>query len=181
MDEEMNSVLVLVDVQTRLNDVMYNKDELIPQLEKLLKGMELLDIPVLWLEQYPKGLGTTVDSLKELLKARGYSPIAKNTFSACGNDEFLDALEALDVEHIMVAGMESHICVYQTARDLLADEFDVDVIVDCVASRTSENKQIGINRMVDCGAGVTSLETVLFELLESADHPKFKEISRLIK
>lgn len=174
-------ILVFVDVQEKLNNVIHNKDELIPQLEILLKGLALLNVPVLWLEQYPRGLGTTVESLKEILKSEDNTPIVKNTFSAWGNAEFREKLKESGADHILLVGMESHICVFQTARDLLLENYDVDVIVDCVSSRTKENKDIGIDRMVGYGAGITSLETVLFELMESAEHPKFKEISRLIK
>ena len=176
-----NPIMVFVDVQEKLNNVIHDKDELIPRLEKLIKGLEFLNIPILWLEQYPKGLGTTVESLKELLKEGGYSPIIKNTFSAWGSLEFQNRLKESGADHILLAGMESHICVFQTARDLLLENYDVDVIVDCVSSRTKENKDLGIDRMIGYGAGVTGLESLLFELLESADHPKFKDISRLIK
>lgn len=176
-----NPILVFVDVQEKLNNVIHDKDDLIPRLEKLLKGLELLNVPVLWLEQYPKGLGTTVESLKEILKASSYSPIVKNTFSAWGSMEFQEQLKESGADHILLAGMESHICVFQTARDLLLENYDVDVIVDCVSSRTKENKDLGIDRMIGYGAGTTGLESLLFELLETADHPAFKDISRLIK
>ncbi|KZX36792.1 isochorismatase family protein [Wohlfahrtiimonas chitiniclastica] len=178
-----NPIIVFVDVQEKLTQVMHNQDELVPQLEKLLKGAQILDVPVLWLEQYPQGLGETVGSLKEILVAGGYSPIIKNCFSAMGSAEFRGALAESGADHVLLAGIESHVCVFQTARDLLLEENDVtvDVVVDCVSSRTKENKEIGIDRMVGYGAGVTSLESLLFELLETAEHPKFKEISRLIK
>lgn len=174
-------ILVFVDVQEKLNNVIHDKDELIARLEKLLKGLAILEVPILWLEQYPKGLGTTVESLKELLKESGYAPIVKNTFSAWGSTEFQEQLKKSGADHILLAGMESHICVFQTARDLLLENYDVDVIIDCVSSRTKENKDLGIDRMIGYGAGVTGMESLLFELLESADHPKFKDISRLIK
>lgn len=176
-----HTVLVLVDVQERLLPVMDKNDALLKNLEILVQGALALDIPIVWLEQYPKGLGRTVDPLKSLLDDAGLSPIEKMTFSGVPHPEFQKILEKYDHAHFLVAGIETHVCVYQTVRDLLDEDYDVEVVSDAVSSRVEANTELGLNKMIQLGATLTSTEMCLFELLESAENPQFKTISKLIK
>ena len=173
------AVLVIVDVQGKLAQLMYERDRLYHSLRTLIKGFQVLQIPILWLEQYPKGLGPTVPEIAELL-ADG-SPIAKVCFSGCGEAEFVERLKDVDRRQVLIAGIEAHVCVYQTVRDLLADGYHVEVVADAVSSRTAENRQIGLDRMAGAGAAITSVEMTLFELMEKAGTPEFKEIVGLVK
>ena len=174
-----NSVFLLVDTQGKLAHSMYAKDDLFKNLKKLIKGMRALGIPILWAEQNPKGLGPTVQEVAELL--HDLQPIPKYSFSCYQNHEFIQALEALNRRNVLVAGIETHVCVYQTVRDLRKAKYDVQLVADAVSSRTSENKQIGLEKCRDVGASVTSVETALFELLEVAEGDRFKQILDVIK
>lgn len=174
-----DTAFVIVDVQGKLAKIMHESEALLTQLEKLIQGVKVLGIPVLWLEQYPKGLGPTDERVSQHLKEE--EPISKMVFSAYGSEEFLDQLRGLDRNQLLVAGIESHICVYQTVRQLLEADYEVEVVADCISSRTAENSQIGLERMLSYGAELTSVEMALFELLQTAEHPKFKEISKIIK
>lgn len=176
-----HTVLVLVDVQERLLPVMDKKDEILKNLEILIQGAISLEIPIVWLEQYPKGLGQTVEPLKSLLEAQGLTPIEKMTFSGVPHPEFQKVLAKYDHAHFLVAGIETHVCVYQTVRDLLDEDYDVEVVSDAVSSRVEANTELGLNKMIQLGATLTSTEMCLFEMLESAENPQFKTISKLIK
>ncbi len=173
------AVLVVVDVQGKLAESMYERDRLYQNLRTLIKGCQVLQIPRLWLEQYPKGLGPTVPEVAELLA--GGSPIAKVSFSGCGQTEFVEHLREHGRQQVLIAGIEAHVCVYQTVRDLLKDGYHVEVVADAVSSRTAENRQIGLDRMARAGAAITSVEMALFELMEKAGTPEFKEIVGLVK
>jgi nicotinamidase-related amidase len=174
-----NCVLVIVDVQGKLAQLMYDKEKLFANLVRMVKGAKILGIPVLWNEQNPVGLGPTIPELAELLTDQ--APLAKSSFSCCGNQNFAEQLQRLGRRQVLLVGIETHVCVYQTAVDLIAKDYDVQVVADAVSSRTLANKQIGLERMRGYGATITSAETALFELLRVADGPKFKEISRLVK
>ena len=173
------TILTLVDVQERLAVAMDNKETLITNLEKLIKGVQLLGIPVIWLEQYPRGLGQTIEPLQTLLADQ--KPIEKLSFSCCGDEAYCDALKASGRTQVLLAGIETHVCVYQTARDLLSAGFKVQLLADAVTSRTLENKRVAIERMAAGGITISSVEMTLFELLETSEHPSFRDISRLIK
>ena len=174
-----DSVFLLVDTQGKLAHSMYAKDTLFNNLKKLVKGMRALEIPILWAEQNPKGLGPTVQEIAELLP--DLEPIPKYSFSCYQNQEFSQALEALGRHSVLVAGIEAHVCVYQTVRDLRKANYDVQLVADAVSSRTADNKQIGLDKCREVGASVTSVETVLFELLEVAEGDRFKQILDVIK
>ena len=176
-----HTVLVLVDVQERLLPVINGHEKLLKNLEILVEGALALDIPIIWLEQYPKGLGRTVESLRVMLEAKRVSPTEKMTFSGVPHPEFQKALKQYDHVHFVVAGIETHVCVYQTVRDLLNEEYEVEVVSDGVSSRVESNTELGLNKMIQLGASLTSVEMCLFELLESAENAQFKTISHLIK
>jgi len=174
-----NSLLVIVDVQGKLAQLMFQKEKLIANLVRMVEGAQILGIPILWNEQNPTGLGGTILELAELLTA--LQPQPKMTFSCCGNPTFMDELRRSGRQQVLLVGIEAHICVYQTAAELLQEGYDVHLVSDAVSSRTLENKQVGIERLRAHGAEITSTEMTLFELLHTADHSHFREISRLVK
>lgn len=174
-----NTALVLIDVQGKLARIMHESDQLISNITALIKGLTLLDVPIIWLEQYPKGLGPTHEEIQKLLENN--APIDKVIFSACGSEQFQEVKQKLTEKNFAVAGIEAHICVYQTVKELLAEGNHVEVLHDCISSRTLDNKQVAIDKMSQLGALATSVEMLLFELMQTAEHPNFKEISKLIK
>ncbi|MEJ5259623.1 MAG: hydrolase [Anaerohalosphaeraceae bacterium] len=173
------SCLVLVDVQEKLAAVMSRREELIARCAVLLRTARALEMPVLWCEQAPRALGPTVRELRELLD--GQKPFEKTAFSCCGAEGFLSRLEASGRRAAVLCGIEAHVCVFQTAADLLHRGFDVHVIADAVSSRTEENKAVGLGRISAAGAVISSTEMLLFELLRDARHERFKELAALIK
>ncbi len=174
-----NCAVVLVDVQGKLAQAMHNKEAFFDNIIRLVKGAQILEIPILWNEQNPAGLGPTIPEIVELLPNQ--NPMSKLSFSCCGNAEFIKELESLNRSNMLVAGIEAHVCVYQTAADLVDLNYNVQVVADAVASRTAENKHIGLEKSKQAGAGLTSTETVLFELLKVAKGDKFKEIIKVVK
>lgn len=172
------AVLLVIDIQERLAPVMYSGDQVIDNANILLQVSSTLDIPVIVTEQYPKGLGKTVGSICENLhQAKAFE---KSNFSACVTD-VLSELNELGRKKIIITGMETHVCVFQSVRDLLALGYEVFVVKDAVSSRTEENYKSGLHLMSQMGAVVTNLETVIFDLLKRAGTPEFKELSKLIK
>ncbi len=167
-----NAALVVIDVQSKLAQLMAEKETLFANLEKIIKGIQVLDIPIIWTEQVPKKLGPTLPEFSELLAQSG-DPIAKSSFSCCGHTPFMDALKSLNRNQILLTGIETHVCVYQTALDLLEAGYKVQVVSDAVSSRTNANKQIGLARMKEAGAILTSTEMALFELLRVAEGDLF--------
>ncbi|WP_321495660.1 hydrolase [uncultured Desulfobacter sp.] len=174
-----NTVLLIIDIQGKLAHLMDRKEMMFSNVQKLIKGVQVLGIPILWVEQNPKGLGPTIPEIATLMP--DIEPIGKMSFSSCGNDQFMQALKALGRKQILVSGIEAHICVYQTTADLLVLGYEVQVAADAVSSRNSENKEIGLQRMKDLGAGLTCVETALFELLKVAEGEQFKQIIRIVK
>lgn len=173
------TALIIIDVQGKLAHLMYRKEALFENLQKIIKGAQILGIPILWLEQNPEGLGPTIPEVADLLS--NTEPISKLSFSSCRNDRFMQALKALNRKEILIAGIETHVCVYQTAVDLVNLGYEVQIVADAVSSRTMENKKIGLQKMRDAGVSLTSTETALFELLKVAEGKQFKEILKVIK
>jgi nicotinamidase-related amidase len=173
------SVLVVVDVQGKLAQLAYDKETLFANCVALVKAVKILDIPILWCQQYPKALGETIPELAELLADE--TPVDKLCFSCAGHPDFSGRLNELDREQVILCGIETHVCVHQTAMHLLDADYDVHLIADAVSSRTEQNKTIAMQRMRDEGVSISSTEMALFELLETAEHPNFKEIAKLIK
>jgi len=174
-----NTILVVIDVQGKLAEIMHNKENLFANLERIIKGVQVLNIPIIWTEQVPEKLGPTLPQFSELL-IDSTKPITKSSFSCCGVASFTDALKSSGRQQILLAGIEAHVCVYQTTLDLLADGYEVQIITDAVSSRTPENRHIALTRMKDAGAILTSTEMALFELLLVAKGPQFKQISRIV-
>jgi hypothetical protein len=174
------TVVILVDVQGNLARMMCDKDTLFDSLRIFLTGMKILGVPIIWMEQIPSKLGPTVDEIRPLMSEED-SPIPKETFSCCQEPVFMDTFNKLSRNQILIAGIETHICVFQTARDLVLNGCEVQVVSDCVSSRTRENKSLGLQRVVQAGAQITSVEMIFFELLERAQGEPFRKIIRLIK
>lgn len=173
------TVLLIIDVQDRLYKAMHDKEAVAERLEKLIQGARTLGIPVIATEQYPRGIGPTIPKIAKALE--GVPIISKLHFSCCGDPVFSDAFRALGRRQVVIAGIECHVCVYQTAMDLLDGGWEVQIVADGVSSRTAWNRDIGLQRLRDEGAKITSTEIVLFELLKTAGAEKFKEISQIIK
>jgi nicotinamidase-related amidase len=171
--------LVLIDVQEKLAAVMHDRERLIRNCAILIEMARALEIPVFWCEQTPKALGPTVSELKNLLS--GNHPIEKTSFSVCGEAAFNQRMEEIGRPVVILCGIESHVCVFQTAADLLGRGLGVHVIADAVSSRTAMNKEIGLARMSGAGAIISSTEMLLFELLKDARHEKFRQLAALIK
>ena len=168
--ERDRAALVVVDVQEAFRPAVEGFDEVVENVRRLMQGAKVLGVPVIITEQYPKGLGRTVEELGEV------EALEKVCFSAADADGF--DLDGRD--QVLLCGMEAHVCVSQTAHSLI-DSKEVHVAADAVTSRTQANKQIGLHKMESSGAIVTSVETALFELLGAAGTPEFKEIQGLIK
>jgi nicotinamidase-related amidase len=174
-----NAVLVIVDVQGKLATLMYNREEFFANIVKMAQGAWELGLPILWNEQLPDKLGPTIPQLKDVLK--GMEPLVKSTFSCCDNENFMNKLKATNCRQILLAGMETHVCVYQSAEDLIADGYEVYLVADAVSSRKLEDKQIGIEAIKALGAHLTSVEMCLFEMLRVAKGDKFKKIIKIVK
>jgi len=174
-----NSLLLIIDMQEKLLNAVYNKFELSKKVEILAMSANTLEIPCIITEQYPKGLGSTVGIVKDNLTAAKY--FEKTQFNAISNDDISQKLIEYEKKQIIIAGIETHICVRQTAYGLLKSDYDVSIINDCCSSRSEDEHKSGIALMKDEGCFIKTLEIVLFELLKDSKHPKFKEIQALIK
>lgn len=174
-----HTVLVLVDIQEKLSNAMHQKAALLENAVKIVQGAKILDVPIVWTEQNPKGLGQTVPEVKELLA--GSEAVTKLSFSCCGEPAFMDEIRKLGRKQVVVGGIESHVCVYQTVADLVKLGYEVQVLADCVSSRTPGNRAVGIERCKEAGASMTSVETVLFELLGAAEGDRFKAMLKVVK
>jgi len=174
-----NSVVLIIDVQGKLAHLMHDKQSLFNNIRKTIKGAQALSLPILLAEQNPAGLGPTIPEVAGLLP--NSNAISKTSFSCCGEGRFMQVLSALHPENVLVAGIETHVCVYQTVRDLLKAQFAVQIIADAVSSRTRADKRIGLQKCIQAGAEITSVETVLFELLRESGGAKFKKILDIVK
>lgn len=173
------AVLVVIDVQGKLATLMHEREALFDNVGRMIRGARVLGIPVIWNEQLPDKLGPTIPRIKELLT--GVEPLVKKTFSCCGNDGFVRRLAGLGRGQVLVVGMETHVCVYQTARDLLHSGYEVYLVADAVSSRTLENKRLAIEALTGAGARVTSVEMALFEMVVVAEGDQFRQISHIVK
>ena len=173
-----NTVAVCIDMQERLFTVIHNNMSLEQKALTLISGLNELNVPLLVTEQYPQGLGYTIEPLRSLLNEKR---IEKNTFSCLDENSFVEELDKVGRKTILLFGIEAHVCVLQTAVDLIAKGFDVFVVVDCISSRDDNDKSIAITRLEREGAYLTTAESVLFELCRSSKNKSFKAISALVK
>jgi nicotinamidase-related amidase len=177
--DKNNTALVIIDIQERLAAVMKMKDAVVSNCLHLIELAKMLDIPIVLTEQYPKGIGQTVEPIRKALPE--YRPIEKLTFSCCDEPSFPDAIRKLNKKTLVVTGMETHICILQTSIGLLREGFNLHLVKDAVCSRTKENWKVACEFMRDAGAVITCTETVLFQLLQVAGTEEFKAISKRIK
>jgi nicotinamidase-related amidase len=178
MLKSTNTTLVIIDVQGKLARIMQNADELFRNLAMLIKGARLLDVPIIWMEQLPDKLGRTVEAVSNQLD--GLQPIAKDVFSCGKNAEFNGALAEINPDNVVLAGIETHVCVYQTAMDLL-ENYNVEVVVEATSTRLAHNKEVGLEKIRRAGGQITSVETALFELQGKATGDRFKQLLEIIK
>lgn len=174
-----DSVLVVVDVQGRLARLMHESEAMIRQQRILIEACRLLEIPVVWAEQLPDKLGATVPELVE--KLDGLKPHAKSSFGCCGDAAVRQAIADTGRRSVLLAGIETHVCVWQTAAALRREGFEVHLIGDATSSRSQFNRDIGMRRMEAAGVHLSNVEMVLFELMVDAGHPRFREITKLLK
>ena len=178
--ERTKAALVVVDIQSRLTPAM-PPDTLARVLKytrALLGAAKELGLPVLATEQYPKGLGPLVPEVRELLPS---PPLEKVHFSCGADPAFAAALEATGRRQVIVCGMETHVCVFQTVRDLVASGYEVHVCADAVSSRTEEHRRVGLELCRQAGAVVSLAETAIFDLLHRAATDEFKKVSPLVR
>jgi isochorismate hydrolase len=174
-----DAVLLIIDIQDKLASVMTMKDQVVKNCLHLIELAKMQGIPVVVTEQYPKGLGRTVAEIRAALPS--YKPVEKVTFNCCGEPAFLAEIKKPGKKKVIIAGMETHICVLQTSLGLLQEGLDVHLVQDAVCSRTKANWMTGVAFMRDAGAIVTCTETVLFQLLKVAGTEEFREISQRIR
>mgnify|MGYP006278022507 CR=1 FL=1 len=173
------AALVVVDVQGKLATLMHDKENFYDNVIRMIRGAHVLGIPTIWNEQLPDKLGPTIDRVK--VELSGKEPLIKKTFSCCGNPSFVSALQQTGRKQVLLVGMESHVCVYQSARDLLAQGYEVFVIADAISSRNPDNKEIGLQAMVQLGAHPACVEMVLLDLVQVAEGDRFRKVLQIIK
>jgi len=173
------TVLAVIDVQEKLFPHMADKEEALKNMERMIRFAEIMHIPILLTEQYPKGLGPTIPEIKTLIPQ--VQPIEKVEFSCFGSEKFRDALKELGAATLILIGIEAHICVSQTTLEGLDSGYRICVVSDAVASRKIDDKAVSLERMRQNGATIASTEMLIYELLKKAGTPEFKETLKLIK
>lgn len=177
--QKEKSALLIIDIQEKILNISFYKERVIENTIKLIKGCKAIGLPIFYTEQYPQGLGSTYEPIKnELKEAKEFQ---KMSFSCSGIEELFNELYINNIEQIIVAGIETHVCVQQTVLDLLANRFQVNVAADAVSSRKEIDYETALNRMSLNGAEITTTEAILFELLEVCGTPVFKEVSKIVK
>jgi len=173
------SALLVIDVQGRLHEIMSDREQLDRSLIQLINGAKLLDMPIIVTEQLPEKLGRTNQPFRALLE--DVAVIEKSTFSCCGEPAFMEQLRQIKKRQLLLVGIETHVCIYQTAMDLLGEGYDVVVAADAVSSRSSENKRLALDALRSAGATILPAESILFALLKDAADPRFRDLLGLIK
>ncbi len=174
----VNSLVLIIDVQEKLVKMLKGESVKINAVN-IAKAAGILKLPVIITEQYPKGLGTTIEEIKNTLPDAKY--IEKTHFSVLKEDKFEETINSYEKKQVILFGIETHICVLQTAFDLLNKGYEVFIVQDACGSRCEDNKSAALRRLIHSGAQIVTTEMVLFELLEGSKHPNFKEVQALIK
>ena len=174
-----NTVGLIIDIQERLFPVMHKKEQLLNNCKTLIGGLAALELPLITTQQYTKGLGETVSEIKEVIP--NFSFIEKRSFSCFDEPEVLEKLKESAAKNIIICGIESHVCILQTAVDFKAAGFNPVVVMDCVSSRSEANIELAKERFRHEGILMTSYESILFELTRSSAAPGFRAISKLVK
>ena len=174
-----NTIGLVIDIQERLVPVMEENELFVENCSKLIQGLQILGLPLLVTQQYTKGLGETIEEIKSVINDFQY--IEKKDFSCYDEPAFAEKLDQSGAKNVIICGIESHVCVLQTAIDLKEAGYTPVVVFDCVSSRSFDNVDLAAERFRYEGIMMTSLESILFELTRSAGTPGFKEISKLVK
>lgn len=174
-----NSLVLIIDIQEKLLNAAFNKEQILKNSSIIVSAANILDITILATEQYPKGLGNTVSDINKNIKKENI--YEKSSFSALDNDELKNRLAGLNKNQIILFGIETHICVNQTAQALIKQGYNVYMISNASGSRFESEHLAGINRIEKCGGNILTTEIALFELLKTAAHPNFKAVQNLIK
>lgn len=173
-----DTLLVVVDMQEKFSPHIRDWDTILENIVKLVKIAKILDIPVIHTEQYPKGLGPTVKKIRDLIDD---SPIEKTSFSCMGDEDFAKKLDEAGRRDIILCGIESHVCVYLTSKDLIRQGYTVHIPFDAVSSRKKSDVDVSMHRLLQDGVKPATVEMIAFELVGSSGHERFKEISDIIK
>ena len=179
--DESKLLCFLIDIQEKLFPRIFDNQSILYKVKTYLKIVNSMNLPLILTEQYPKGLGKTIDMIESNIKTKNFYKFQKTSFSCIGADDVRDQLSNLEKKQVLLCGIETHICVLQTAFDLLKMDYDVFILDECVGSRNKLDKDIGISRLRKSGCTVLTLEMLAFELVRSSAHPNFKNISDLIK
>jgi len=174
------SGLLVVDVQDKLFEKVENPCGVLNNINKTVKGFQLLNLPIIATEQYPKGLGETVASLKVIL-GENQQRLSKTTFSCFKDEDIKKKIVSSNISQWVLVGIEAHVCILQTAKDLINAGKQVVVLNDAISSRSIFDYSTAIAELRDCGARISSTETVLFELIQDSKAPEFKQMSQLIQ
>ena len=178
--ELAGSALAIIDMQEAFRTSIANFTQTAERIATMVQGAKLLNLPILVTEQYPKGLGHTASEIVSVLP-EATQIIEKTAFSSCGAESFRSELERLGTSHVIVCGIEAHICVNQTVHDLLDKGFQVHLLTDCISSRSFPDRKAATRKMQMSGAIFSTVEMALFELMRDAKHEQFKAIQKLIK
>jgi nicotinamidase-related amidase len=173
------TVLVVVDIQERFRDVIVGMDGVLAASSRLIQYCQQLGIPVLVTEHYPRGLGVTLPEIRETI--RPFAPIEKIHFSCAGDEGFREALAATGRDQVVLCGIETHVCIYQTAGDLLREGKQVVVAADAVSSCTTADRSVGLQRLDRLGADLMTVQMIMFEILVKAGTSDFKAVASLLK
>lgn len=173
------AALLIIDIQEKILPVIFEHERVVENALKLVNGFKILNVPIFFTEQYPKGLGPTESKIKTALG--NAEAIQKISFSCYGAGNLFDKLKSLNVEQFVVCGIESHVCVMQTVLDLVANRFQVHVASDAVSSRRKFDYKMALERMEKNDAEITLTESILFEMLNVCGTDEFKSISKLVK
>ncbi len=174
-----HTIGLIIDIQERLVPVMEDSEQMVENCVKLIQGMQILGLQLLVTQQYTKGLGETIDEIKSIIP--GFQYIEKKDFSCYDEPAFAEKLDQSGTKNVIICGIESHVCVLQTAIDLKEAGYTPIVVMDCVSSRSFDNVDLAMERFRHEGIMMTSCESILFELTRGAGAPGFKEISKLVK
>jgi nicotinamidase-related amidase len=172
--------LLTIDVQEAFRNVVDDFERLAKRSATAIQGFTILERPVFVTEQYPKGLGRTAIEIRDVLPD-DFEYIEKTAFSSCGAQTLTDRFRSSGISQVVICGLETHVCVNQTAHDLLDLGFDVHLLTDCVASRFESDKQAGLSKMFASGVIPSSVEMSLFEMMRDAKHEKFKAVQTFVK
>lgn len=174
------TALVIVDFQEAFRSPINDFAQIAARISIAVRGFQILDLPIIIAEQYPKGLGRTAEEILFSLPP-DFEFIEKTAFSSCGATVFMEKLRASGATQIVLCGLETHVCINQTAHDLLNENYEVHLLFDCVSSRFTTDKEIALSKMQQSGVVPSSVEMTLFELMKNAKHEQFKAIQELIK